>query len=138
MTKVKRVQRQKLKVPSKIDQDKYRVRLKDDNWIRPYCTIPGEYKRFFVKVTTIISVRGRWDRRAKLECKTFGVTPSRFYYHARNINNDDMFIDHPDKTANDGWGLFPSKDALNTAWEELDDYHKEYIAMKHIEFEVIK
>ena len=134
----KRVRKPITKEQSKITMDKYRGKIKDDNWIRPYCTIPGEYQRFFTKMVVIIGVRGRWDRRAKAECKAFGVTPTRFYYHVRNVNNDDVFVDRPNKTANDGWGLFPSKASLNTAWGGLSDDHKKYIAMKHIEFEVIK
>lgn len=110
------------------DMAKYIVSLDAKNFMRTFVTIPREYLPILKKITARMRVRGNWDRRAKAECKAFGVTPTRFFYHARNVNGKDVFVDSGNKAANNKWGLFPSKDSLNTAWGELKDKQKEDVA----------
>lgn len=129
MTKVKkRVRKPITKEQSKITMDTYRGKIKDDNWIRPYCTIPAEYHERFNNMTEDMCTQGRWDRRAKAECKAIGGMPTNVWYHARDYNGDDMFVDSSFPGANNGWGLFPSHDAIATAWAGLTDEQREAVA----------
>lgn len=128
----KRVRKPITKEQSKITMDKYRGKIKDDNWMRPYCTIPREYLERFQNMTEDMCTQGRWDRRAKAECKVVGGTPSRVWYHARNVTGKDLFLDSMLTGANGGWGLFPSEEAIVTAWNGLTDDQKEAVAHEQL------
>ena len=128
----KRVRKPITKEQSKITMDKYRGKIKDDNWIRPYCTIPGEYLERFQNMTEDMATQGRWDRRARAECKAIGGTPSCVWYHARNVVGADLFLDSMLTGVNRGWGLFPSKEAIVAAWSELTDDQKEAVAHEQL------
>lgn len=124
----KRVRKPITKEKSKVAMDKHRRNKKADGWIRPYCTIPAEYRERFNNMTEDMSTQGRWDRCAKAECKVIGGTPTIVWYHARNVVGKDMFIDSPLTGVNGGWGLFPSYSAIITAWNKLTDDQKEAVA----------
>jgi len=128
MTKVKRVRKPKPQGVQNIQQARYLAKQKDDNWIRPYCTIPGEYLERFQNMVEDMATQGRWDRRAKAECKVIGGMPTNVWYHARNVVGKDLFLDSPVTGVNRGWGLFPSEEAIITAWNQLTDEQKEAVA----------
>lgn len=105
---------------------RYDQRLADKKWCKMFIVVPVKDKESVKSFTNTLRVRDTWDIRAKAECKALG-RPTRFYYHARNFAGKDVFLDSGEKTANNGWGLFPSYAALDTAWGELTGQQKEAI-----------